>query len=86
LCWRLICQRRRNSAAACRTKSFRERYDDGGYSGGSLDRPALTQLIKDIKDGLVDVVVVYKIDRLCVLITLLPRPESAASGGYGQHR
>jgi site-specific DNA recombinase len=44
--------------------AIRERYDDGGYSGGSLDRPALTQLIKDIKDGLVDVVVVYKIDRL----------------------
>ena len=44
--------------------AIRERYDDGGYSGGSLDRPALTQLVKDIKDGLVDVVVVYKIDRL----------------------
>jgi site-specific DNA recombinase len=44
--------------------AIRERYDDGGYSGGSLERPALTQLIKDIKDGLVDVVVVYKIDRL----------------------
>ena len=44
--------------------AIRERYDDGGFSGGSLDRPALTQLIKDIKDGLVDVVVVYKIDRL----------------------
>jgi site-specific DNA recombinase len=44
--------------------TIRERYDDGGFSGGTLERPALTQLIKDIKDGLVDVVVVYKIDRL----------------------
>ena len=39
-------------------------YDDGGFSGGSLGRPALTQLISDIKAGLVNIVVVYKIDRL----------------------
>ena len=39
-------------------------YDDGGYSGGSMDRPALKQLLADIKSGLVDVVVVYKVDRL----------------------
>src|SRR3974390_1044248 len=43
---------------------LRERYDDGGYSGGTLDRPALQQLLKDIEAGNVDVVVVYKIDRL----------------------
>ena len=42
----------------------RERYDDGGFSGGNLDRPGLKQLLVDIDDGLVDVVVVYKIDRL----------------------
>jgi DNA invertase Pin-like site-specific DNA recombinase len=42
----------------------RDRYDDGGLSGGTLDRPALQQLLADIEDGLVDVVVVYKIDRL----------------------
>ena len=41
-----------------------ERYDDGGFSGGSLDRPALKRLLADIETGLVDVVVVYKIDRL----------------------
>lgn len=39
-------------------------YDDGGYSGGNLDRPALKELLEDIDRGLVDVVVVYKIDRL----------------------
>ncbi|WP_114393550.1 recombinase family protein [Oleisolibacter albus] len=44
--------------------ALRDRYDDGGYSGGTLERPALQQLLADIDDGLVDVVVVYKIDRL----------------------
>jgi DNA invertase Pin-like site-specific DNA recombinase len=39
-------------------------YDDGGYSGGTLDRPALQRLLADIADTKVDVVVVYKIDRL----------------------
>ncbi|HUU65862.1 MAG TPA: recombinase family protein [Methyloceanibacter sp.] len=39
-------------------------YDDGGFSGGTLERPALQRLLADIADGKVDVVVVYKIDRL----------------------
>jgi DNA invertase Pin-like site-specific DNA recombinase len=39
-------------------------YDDGGYSGGTLDRPALQRLLADIADAKVDAVVVYKIDRL----------------------
>jgi site-specific DNA recombinase len=42
----------------------REAYDDGGFSGGTLERPGLQQLLADIEEGLVDVVVVYKIDRL----------------------
>ena len=42
----------------------RDRFDDGGYSGGTLDRPALQRLLADIEDGLVDVIAVYKIDRL----------------------
>ena len=41
-----------------------DRYDDGGVSGGTLERPALRRLLADIERGLVDVVVVYKIDRL----------------------
>lgn len=41
-----------------------ELYDDGGFSGGSMNRPALRQLMADVKSGKVDVVVVYKIDRL----------------------
>ena len=44
--------------------AIRERYDDGGFSGGTLERPALRHLLADIEAGLVDVVVVYKIDRL----------------------
>ncbi|MDO8423327.1 MAG: recombinase family protein [Parvibaculum sp.] len=39
-------------------------YDDGGFSGGSMERPALLRLLDDIRSGLVDVVVVYKVDRL----------------------
>ncbi|WP_193140978.1 recombinase family protein [Meridianimarinicoccus sp. MJW13] len=42
----------------------RDLYDDGGISGGTLERPALQRLLADVEDGLVDVVVVYKIDRL----------------------
>lgn len=41
-----------------------ERYDDGGFSGGNTNRPALKKLLEDIASGKVDVVVVYKIDRL----------------------
>ena len=40
------------------------RYDDGGYSGGNMERPALKRLLSDIEDGKIDVVVVYKIDRM----------------------
>ncbi|MCF6329609.1 MAG: recombinase family protein [Henriciella sp.] len=43
---------------------IREHYDDGGVSGGTLERPGLKLLLADIEDGLIDVVVVYKIDRL----------------------
>ena len=41
-----------------------ERYDDGGFSGGNLDRPALERLLADIRGGVIDCVVVYKVDRL----------------------
>lgn len=39
-------------------------YNDGGFSGGTLDRPALKELFKDVEDGKVDIIVVYKVDRL----------------------
>jgi site-specific DNA recombinase len=41
--------------------AIRERYDDGGFSGGTLDRPGLKQLVADVEAGLIDVIVVYKI-------------------------
>lgn len=40
------------------------RYDDGGFSGASMERPGLEQLLRDVKDGKIDTVVVYKVDRL----------------------
>jgi DNA invertase Pin-like site-specific DNA recombinase len=40
------------------------RYDDGGFSGGTMDRPALRALLADIEKGSVDLIVVYKVDRL----------------------
>ncbi len=46
-----------------------DRYDDGGFSGGTLERPALKRLLADVERGLVDVVVVYKIDRLSRSLT-----------------
>jgi DNA invertase Pin-like site-specific DNA recombinase len=41
-----------------------DRYDDGGFAGGTLERPALQRLLADVKAGKVDIIVVYKIDRL----------------------
>src|SRR5438876_5501503 len=42
----------------------RTRYDDGGFSGGKMERPALQRLLADIRAGRIDIVVVYKVDRL----------------------
>src|ERR1700745_2401054 len=44
-------------------------YDDGGYSGGTMERPALKRLIADIEASEIDVVVVYKVDRLTRALT-----------------
>jgi DNA invertase Pin-like site-specific DNA recombinase len=43
---------------------IRSRYDDGGYSGGSTDRPDLQRLLDDIRGRKLDIIVVYKVDRL----------------------
>ena len=45
-------------------KLIKTPYDDGGYSGGNINRPALQQLLEDIESGKIDVIVVYKVDRL----------------------
>ncbi|WP_410542505.1 recombinase family protein [Wolbachia endosymbiont of Tetranychus urticae] len=44
--------------------AIEKKYDDGGYSGGNLERPGLKELFQDIEAGKIDLVVVYKIDRL----------------------
>jgi site-specific DNA recombinase len=43
---------------------LRSKYDDGGFSGGNTDRPALQRLLDDVRAGKIDVIVVYKVDRL----------------------
>ncbi|THD49934.1 MAG: recombinase family protein, partial [Bradyrhizobium sp.] len=43
---------------------IREHYDDGGFSGGSMERPALQKLLQDVERGRVDIIIVYKVDRL----------------------
>jgi site-specific DNA recombinase len=43
---------------------LRAKYDDGGFSGGNTDRPALQRLLVDVRAGKIDVIVVYKVDRL----------------------
>jgi site-specific DNA recombinase len=53
----------KSQAAEC-WQTLPTRYDDAAYSGGNIDRPALQKLLKDIETGHIDVVVVYKIDRL----------------------
>jgi site-specific DNA recombinase len=45
-------------------KALPARYDDGGFTGGNLDRPALAQMLADVQSGNIDCVVVYKVDRL----------------------
>src|SRR5882757_8077121 len=42
----------------------RGKYDDGGFTGGNTDRPGLQRLLDDIRSGKIDVIVVYKVDRL----------------------
>jgi DNA invertase Pin-like site-specific DNA recombinase len=46
-----------------------DHYDDGGFSGGSMERPALKRLMRDVEAGAIDVIVVYKVDRLSRSLT-----------------
>ena len=61
---REACEAYIKSQASQGWKALPQRYDDPAYSGGNLDRPALKKLLADIEAGRIDVVVVYKIDRL----------------------
>jgi hypothetical protein len=57
------------------------RYDEGGFSGGTLDRPALKRLLEDITAGKIDAVLIYKIDRLMILSCALAL--NLVPWGYG---
>ena len=50
----------------------RTRYDDGGFSGGNIERPALQRLLADIQGGRIDIVVVYKVDGSLGRLSILP--------------
>jgi site-specific DNA recombinase len=63
-CHAFILSQRHEGWAALSTQ-----YDDGGFSGGSMSRPALERLLQDVKTGRIDVVVVYKVDRLTRSLT-----------------
>ncbi len=55
-----------------------DRYDDGGFSGGNIERPALKRLLKDIDNGLLDVIIVYKIDQPLLGEASHPEPSEVA--------
>ena len=52
-----------------------DRYDDGGFTGGNMERPALRRLMADLQAGKVDAVVVYKVDRLSRSLQVKVRPD-----------
>src|SRR4051812_10121623 len=55
------------------------KYADGGFTGGNTDRPALQQLLGDIRSGKIDVIVVYKVDRLTGRSQTLPSSSSCST-------
>src|SRR5579885_2598796 len=58
-------------------KCLPERYDDGGFTGGNMERPALQRLMADIEAGKIDCVVVYTVDRLsCSLLDFAQMMET----------
>lgn len=67
-----------------------EHYDDGGFSGGNMERPALKKLLEDVDSGLIDIIIVYKIDRLSRSLAdfadLSTHLDSAGVGKKRRHR
>jgi site-specific DNA recombinase len=61
---REACEAYINSQAHEGWRAIFSRYDDGAFSGASLERPALQQLLADVRAGTIDIVLVYKVDRL----------------------
>src|SRR3954453_1698331 len=71
------CEAYIKSQASQGWKALPQHYDDPAYSGGNLDRPALKKLLADIEAGKIDVIVVYKIDRLTRSLADFARLEDA---------
>ena len=61
-----------------------DRYDDGGYTGGNLERPALQKLLTDLKAGKIDCVVIYKVEPLEPVITRLCTADGDLRATWGQ--
>ena len=57
---------------------IQDRYDDGAFSGASLERPALQNLLADVRSGKIDIIVVYKVDRLTRSLAILPNWSSSS--------
>ena len=57
-----------------------DKYDDGGFSGGSLERPAVQRLLRDVEAGRIDCVVVYKVDRLSRSCWTSPSSWNSSTG------
>jgi DNA invertase Pin-like site-specific DNA recombinase len=66
---REVCQAYIRSQAHRNWLELPHLYDDGGYSGGNLERPAMKRLLADIESGRIDIVVIYKVDRLSRSLT-----------------
>ena len=58
---------------------MRDRYDDGGFSGGSMERPALKKLLDAVRARRIDVIVVYKVDRLTRCLRTSPSWSSSST-------
>ncbi len=61
---REACEQYIQSQARVGWQCLSDKYDDGGFTGANIDRPAFTRLLADVEDGKIDVVVCYKIDRI----------------------
>jgi len=61
---REACEQYIRSQASAGWQAMSDRYDDGGFTGANLDRPAFARLQEDVETGKVDVIVCYKIDRI----------------------
>jgi len=80
------CEAYIKSQASQGWRALPQHYDDPAYSGGNLQRPALKKVLADIEAGRIDVVVVYKIDRLTRSLADFAKLVEVLRAGAGQDR